>query len=224
MPHSIDTPEKFYGYMEKVFLRTPFLCVITDESMNPVSLADEALRGGATMIQLRHKTASGRELFSWAQEIRTLCRKYEALFFVNDRIDIALACAADGVHLGQEDIPARIARTIAGETMLVGISATSLEEALKAQKEGADYIGLGHIFPTGSKEKHHPPLGIETLEKAASILSIPIVAIGGVTLENAPALVAAGADGIAVISAVSRTPSPMQAAMDLAKAINPARR
>lgn len=210
--------------MEKVFLRTPFLCVITDESMNPVSLADEALRGGATMIQLRHKTASGRELFSWAQEIRTLCRKYEALFFVNDRIDIALACAADGVHLGQEDIPARIARTIAGETMLVGISATSLEEALKAQKEGADYIGLGHIFPTGSKEKHHPPLGIETLEKAASILSIPIVAIGGVTLENAPALVAAGADGIAVISAVSRTASPMQAAMDLAKAINPARR
>jgi thiamine-phosphate pyrophosphorylase len=208
--------------MEKALLRTPFLCVITDESMNPVSLADEALRGGAAMIQLRHKTASGRELFSWAQEIRKLCRKYEALFFVNDRLDIALACAADGVHLGQEDIPARTARTIAGNTMLVGISATSVEEALKAQEEGADYIGLGHIFPTVSKEKHHPPLGIETLEKASSLLSIPIVAIGGITIENAPALVAAGAGGIAVISAVSRAASPLQAAMELAKAINPA--
>ncbi|NTU97341.1 MAG: thiamine phosphate synthase [Chlorobiaceae bacterium] len=201
--------------------RIPFLCVITDESISAVSLAEEALRGGAAMIQLRHKTASGMELFAWAQEIRKLCRKYGALFFVNDRLDIAMACGADGVHLGQEDIPARAARKIAGGKLLIGISATSVDEALKAQEEGADYIGLGHIFPTMSKEKHHPPLGVEALAAAASLLSVPIVAIGGITLENAPVLVAAGATGIAVISAVSRAPSPHEAARDLAKAINP---
>ncbi|NTV99623.1 MAG: thiamine phosphate synthase, partial [Chlorobiaceae bacterium] len=181
--------------MLKKLPSSPFLCFITDEGMCPVSLAEEALRGGAPMIQLRHKTASGSDLYSWALEIRKLCRQYNALFFVNDRLDIAMACGADGVHLGQEDLPLQAAKKIAGNTILIGISATSLEEALKARDDGADYIGLGHIFPTTSKEKHHPPLGIETLEKAASLLSIPIVAIGGITLENAPELITAGAAG-----------------------------
>lgn len=205
--------------MAKPVAASPILCVITDESMCPVSLAEEALRGGASMIQLRHKTACGREQLLWALEIRRLCSQYRALFFVNDRLDIAMAAGADGVHLGQEDIPLAAARKITGENMIIGISATTLEEALKAEKEGADYIGLGHIFPTFSKEKFHPPLGVETLQKTASLLSIPVVAIGGITPENAPKLIAAGAAGIAVISCVSRAPSPYDAAKTLAKAI-----
>lgn len=206
--------------MAKVIPMPPFLCVITDEEMNPVSLAAEALRGGAPMIQLRHKSADGRALFDWALEIRKRCTEHGALFIVNDRLDIAMASGADGVHLGQEDIPLRAARKAVGNTMLIGISATSIEEAQKAQDEGADYIGLGHIFPTISKEKHHPPLGLEALEKAASLISIPILAIGGITMENAPALISAGAAGIAVISAVSRAQSPLQAAKELSRVIN----
>ncbi len=206
--------------MAKVIPSYPFLCVITDEETSPVSLAEEALRGGAPMIQLRHKSADGRVLFDWAMEIRKRCTEHGALFIVNDRLDIAMASGADGVHLGQEDIPLRAAREAVGNTMLIGISATSLNEAMKAQDEGADYIGLGHIFPTISKEKHHPPLGLEALEKAASLLSVPVVAIGGITIENAPALISAGAAGIAVISAVSRAPSPLQAAKELSRVIN----
>ncbi|MEI8186287.1 MAG: thiamine phosphate synthase [Chlorobiaceae bacterium] len=197
----------------------PFLCVITDEAFCPVTLAEKALDGGAGMIQLRHKTASSSQLFRWAVEILRLCRQYDALCIINDRVDIALASEADGVHLGQDDLPAAAARKILGKKFIIGVSASTAEEALQAEKDGADYIGFGHIYPTISKKKEHAPLGVENLQKTASIISLPVIAIGGINAENAPLLIARGASAVAVISAVSRAIEPSFAANELLCAI-----
>lgn len=199
---------------------SPFLCVITDDAFCPVTLAEAALKGGASMIQLRHKTASGSQLFSWAVEIRRLCRQYNSLCIINDRVDIALASKADGVHLGQQDMPAGEARKLMGKMSIIGVSASSPEEALQAENEGADYIGFGHIFPTSSKLKQSSPLGTDTLQKTATLISLPIIAIGGINNENAASLISCGAAGIAVISAVSRANDPFRASYDLVCAIN----
>ena len=199
---------------------SPFLCVITDESLCPVTIAELALKGGAAMIQLRHKSACGSQLFSWAVEIHNQCQKYQALFIINDRVDIAMASGADGVHLGQQDMPANVARKLLGKDRIIGVSASSLEEALQAEKDGADYIGFGHIYPTISKEKGFPPLGTETLQHAAATISLPVIAIGGVSLENAATLISSGASGVAVISAVSRADDPSMAATELVAALN----
>ena len=198
---------------------SPFLCVITDEAFCPVTLAEAALKGGAAIIQLRHKTASGGQLYSWAVEIRKKCQLYGALCIINDRVDIAMASNADGVHLGQQDMPASAARKLLGHSRIIGVSASSVEEALQAEKDGADYIGFGHIYPTVSKEKCSPPVGSEMLKKAASLLVLPIIAIGGIGLENAASLISCGASGVAVISAVSRADDPQMAAYRLVSAI-----
>ena len=197
----------------------PFLCVITDEAYCPVTLAREALNGGAAMIQLRHKSASGSQLFTWALAIRNLCREYHALFIINDRVDIALASEADGVHLGQDDLPAAAARKLLGNTRIIGVSVSSPEEAVRAEKDGADYIGFGHVYPTVSKLKEHPPLGPENLQKTVQSISLPVVAIGGISIENAPILISRGASGVAVISAVSRAENPSKAAFELMRAL-----
>jgi thiamine-phosphate pyrophosphorylase len=199
---------------------SPFLCVITDEAMCPLTLAEEALRGGAAMIQLRHKTASGSQLFSWALAISRRCREYGALCIVNDRLDIALACGADGVHLGQQDIPAAAARKLLGKKRIIGLSASSPDEAIRAEKDGADYIGFGHIYPTSSKDKGFDPVGPEMLREVAALVSLPLIAIGGIKRENAPQLIGHGASGIAVISAVSRAVDPYRATSELVYAIN----
>ncbi len=197
----------------------PFLCVITDEAYCPVTPAREALNGGAAMIQLRHKSASGSQLFTWALAIRNLCREYHALFIINDRVDIALASEADGVHLGQDDLPAAAARKLLGNTRIIGVSVSSPEEAVQAEKDGADYIGFGHVYPTVSKLKEHPPLGPENLQKTVQSISLPVVAIGGISIENAPILISRGASGVAVISAVSRAENPSKAAFELMRAL-----
>jgi thiamine-phosphate pyrophosphorylase len=198
-------------------LALPFLCVITDEGLCPVTTARKALEGGASMIQLRNKTASCSQLLSWGCEIREMCRIHGALFIMNDRIDVALASSADGVHLGQLDIPVKAARKMLGGKLIIGVSASSPAEAFQAQQDGADYIGFGHIFPTSSKEKSYAPVGTEMLEKTASILSIPLIAIGGIDAGNASSVISAGASGIAVISAVTRADSPAEAANNLVR-------
>ncbi len=198
---------------------TPFLCVVTDEAFNPVTLAEKALEGGATMIQLRHKSASGSQLLFWALEIVRLCRLHDALSIINDRIDIALASNADGVHLGQLDMPARAARKLLGPSRILGISTSSPAEALQAEEDGANYIGFGHIFPTSSKERNSAPVGAETLAAAARLVTIPIVAIGGIAISSANQMISCGASGIAVISAVSRAENPAEAAACLLEAM-----
>lgn len=175
------------------------------------------------MIQLRHKQASGSQLFLWAVEIRKLCQQYKALCIINDRVDIAIASQADGVHLGQQDMPIEAARTLLGKDRIIGVSASSLTEALEAEKDGADYIGFGHIFPTSSKEKEYSPLGPETLRQTAAHLSVPIVAIGGISHENAASLISSGASAVAVISAVSKAIDPTLATHNLLCAIQKSR-
>ncbi|HCD36451.1 thiamine phosphate synthase [Chlorobium phaeovibrioides] len=200
-----------------MFPSRPMLCVITDEELPPVTFARQALWGGATILQLRNKTASGRDLCRWSEAILPLTRQHNALFIVNDRLDIALATGADGVHLGQDDLPATVARKLLGPDRIIGVSTGTREEALQAEKEGADYVGFGHIFPTGSKDKPLPPVGTLALQDTASLLSIPLIAIGGIQLENARRVISCGASGIAVISAVSRHPDPRIAAEALVR-------
>ncbi len=180
------------------------LYVITDEKVglgrSHIFLAEEALKGGATVIQLRDKEKSGRELYRIGVRIRELTRRYKALFIVNDRLDIAMAVGADGVHLGAEDLPVSVARRIAGENFLIGASVSSPEEALLAEKEGADYISAQSIFKTSSKEDVKV-IGLEGLRAIVNVSSLPVIAIGGIDKDNVKDVIRNGAKGIAVISA-----------------------
>lgn len=199
------------------------LCVITDVSVqrrfSHLQLAELAMRGGASIIQLRDKHLSAKELFALAVAMRTLTQGFGKLFIVNDRADIALAANADGVHLGQSDLPIPAARKILGEDKIIGGTASTLEEALALEREGADYIGFGHIFPTSSKEKSTPPRGLERLREVASAVKIPVMAIGGITIDNAESVLESGAHSLAVISAVAAAESPEKAAAEFARVI-----
>jgi len=203
-------------------LLTPLLCYVTHDQESPVDQARAALEGGAGMIQLRHKSASGSSLAAWAREIQDLCTRYNALFIVNDRLDIAMVTEARGVHLGQEDIPVDQAQKIFRPDGIIGCSCDTLEEARKAEQDGADYIGLGHIFPTGSKQKNGPPLGPGYITRVKHELRIPVIAIGGITHENARDVMLAGADGIAVISAIGMASDPVKATAELKKILQEA--
>ncbi|HHV80709.1 TPA: thiamine phosphate synthase [bacterium] len=180
------------------------LYVITDEkvglSRSHSFLAEEALKGGATAIQLRDKEKGGRELYRIGVKIRELTRRYKALFIVNDRLDIAMAVGADGVHLGTEDLPVSVARRIAGKNFIIGASVSSPEEALLAEKEGADYISAQSIFRTSSKE-NVKIIGLEGLRSIVNASSLPVIAIGGINKDNVKDVIRNGAKGIAVISA-----------------------
>ncbi|TCD48369.1 thiamine phosphate synthase [Chlorobium sp. N1] len=199
--------------------KDPILCLITDLETPPVAMAERALKGGANMLQLRRKNASGRELCRLADALLPICRRAGALFIINDRLDVALATGADGVHLGQEDLPVGEARKLLGAGKIVGASTSSAAEALKAEREGADYVGFGHIFPTGSKTKGYPPLGPDAVDEAVRMLRIPLIAIGGITLENAHEPMRRGASGIAVISAVTKAEDPEEASRRLLAAM-----
>ncbi|MFN3393102.1 MAG: thiamine phosphate synthase [Candidatus Thermochlorobacter sp.] len=195
------------------------LCVITDTTVQQrfshLELAELAMRGGANIIQLRDKHLPAKELFALAVAMRTLTLAFGKLFIVNDRADIALAANADGVHLGQTDLPIPAARKILGKDKIIGGTASTLEEALAVEREGADYIGFGHIFPTTSKKKPTPPKGLEYLRKVVSAVKIPVMAIGGITVENAESVLKTGVRSLAVLSAVATAESPERAAAEL---------
>jgi thiamine-phosphate pyrophosphorylase len=166
-----------------------------------VEVAAAAIRGGARTIQLRDKLRSKAELLRTARQLKGLCAEKGVLFIVNDHLDVALAVDADGIHLGQDDLPPAEARRILPITMMIGCSTHSVTEAVKAQADGADYVALGSIYPTTSKEKYKL-VGLETLQRTRSEVSVPLVAIGGINPNNAREVMKAGADCVAVISAV----------------------
>ena len=174
-------------------------------------LAQMAVKGGADVIQFRQKNGSTREMIKMAKELKQLCAESGVTFIVNDRLDVALAAEADGVHLGQDDFPLPLARKILGEEAIIGGSAATLEEAEKCLTEGADYIGFGPVFPTTSKADAGPVSGIETLKKVVKSVPLPIIAIGGINPQNAPRIMEAGAYGIAVISAICCHENPEEA-------------
>ncbi|KNZ69883.1 phosphomethylpyrimidine kinase [Thermincola ferriacetica] len=182
------------------------LYVITGQEFakgRPVTeVVSQALAGGAGIIQLREKKWTTRQLVEVGRELQRLARENNALFIVNDRIDVALAVDADGVHLGQDDMPVRMARRVIGPDMILGISAETVEEALTAEKEGADYIGFGPVFHTDTKPDAGTARGLELLAQVKKAVSIPVYGIGGIKLDNAAEVLSAGADGVAVITAV----------------------
>ncbi len=160
---------------------------------------EKALKGGATFVQLREKHLSDAAFLAEAKEIRALCRNAQVPFVINDNVEIALACEADGVHVGQEDCAAAKARMLLGPDKLIGVSAHSVEEALEAQKNGADYLGVGAAFPTGTKGDANV-ISHETIRKICAAVTIPVVAIGGINETNIAQLAGTGIDGVAVIS------------------------
>ncbi len=160
----------------------------------------KAIQAGVKVVQYRNKTGTTAEMYKEAAALRRLCKKTYLL--INDRVDIALAVGADGVHLGQEDMPAREARRLLGQKKIIGLTVHSLPEAKEAQKLGVDYIGLSPIFATATKLDAGMPAGVSLIKKIKKEVSLPLVAIGGITLKNAPQVIAAGADAVCAISAV----------------------
>jgi len=166
---------------------------------NLAQVACDLVRGGATCLQLRDKEANSRTFYEEAKLLMTTLRPLGVPFLVNDRLDIALAVNADGVHLGEEDIPIREARRLLGRDKILGASAASVDVAVQAKKDEADYIGFGAVFPTGTKEDAQVS-GLGLLTQVKHAVSIPVVAIGGIKRSNALEVLRAGADGLAVIS------------------------
>jgi thiamine-phosphate pyrophosphorylase len=195
------------------------LHVLTDRALSlgrdMVTVATAALDGGATVIQLRDKTASTRLLIEEAVALRALTRERGAMLIVNDRIDVALAVDADGAHVGQDDMPAALARQLLGPERILGVSAGNLEEAAEAIIAGADYLGVGPIYATASKADAGQPQGTALLRELAARHTLPLIAIGGIHAENAAEVMQAGAAGIAVISAVVSAPDITAATHDL---------
>lgn len=182
------------------------LYVITDAELRPgrshADIASAAVAGGAKIVQIRDKNASDRAFYEAALEVRRITAEAKALMFVNDRVHIAAAVGADGVNVGQNDIPAYAARKVLGPEAIIGVSADSLEEALQAVEEGADYVGFGPVFPTTTKLDAGPVSGIETLRIVCERIDVPVVAIGGINASNVAQVYAAGAACAAVVSAV----------------------
>jgi thiamine-phosphate pyrophosphorylase len=192
------------------------LCLVTDRSLaNGRSLAGivaAAVKGGVTMVQLRDKTASTRAFIEDARALKALLAPPRVPLLVNDRIDVALAAGADGAHVGQADMPVALVRKLLGPKAIVGLSITQSAEARAEDVEFADYLGVGPIFPQLTKPDAAPTLGLEGLAEIRRITSKPIVAIGGVTAANVRAVRSAGADGVAVVSAIMGAQDPMAAA------------
>jgi thiamine-phosphate pyrophosphorylase len=166
----------------------------------------EAAAAGAWLFQYRNKIASGAEAYRQAVRLREAAGEAGALFLVNDRCDLALAVEADGVHLGQDDLPLAMARSLVGPGKLIGISTHRAEQVIEADRGGADYIGFGPLFPTDSKPDHDPVVGLDGLRKIRPLTRLPIFAIGGISVDRVEAVISAGADGVAVIAAVLASP------------------
>ena len=186
----------------------------------PVALARILLDAGVRVMQLRLKSASGRDLLAAARAIATMCRERGAMLIVDDRTDIAMLAGADGVHLGQEDLPLEAARRLAGSEMIIGISTHSVEQAVAAERGGADYIGFGPMYPGGLRD-NVVGKGLDLLREVRAAVRIPIVAIGGITEAKMPAVLGAGADACAIITDIVRAPD-IAAKVRTILALNPA--
>jgi thiamine-phosphate pyrophosphorylase len=199
------------------------LYLVTDRELFPgIRLAEaveQAILGGVTMVQLREKNVSSRDFYTVAREIKEITDRYNVPLIINDRLDIALAIDAAGLHVGQDDLPARVARrALSGTGKILGVSAATVAEALQAQVDGADYIGAGSVFSTDTK-KDARPLSPELLKKIEQAVTIPVVAIGGINEHNAGLLHGTGIDGIAVVSAILGKKDARKAAEDLKKIV-----
>lgn len=189
------------------------------QGMDALAIARAAIAGGVSAIQLRDKESPLSDVLCVGRQLRRLCREADVLFFVNDRVDVALLLDADGVHVGQDDLPVHEARRLLGPGKIVGASAGSIEEAERSLVQGADYLGVGSIFATTSKPDAGEPVGTDLLRQIRRRWNVPLVGIGGIKADNAGDVMAAGADGVAVISAIFDAPDPRAAAARLRAAV-----
>lgn len=192
--------------------------IVLQTRFSHMELARLAINGGADTIQFRQKSGSTREMIEVAGQMKQLCADNGVTFIVNDRLDVAIAAEADGVHLGQDDFPIPLARELLGKGRIIGGSASTMEEAWRCLSEGADYVGFGPVYLTTSKDDAGPVSGLATLKQVVEAIPMPIIAIGGVSEENALEVMEAGAQGIAVISAVCCQDDPEKATRALHKA------
>ena len=194
------------------------LYAVTDRrwlgTMTLAEAVEAAIRGGAGCIQLREKALDPADLLNEAKQILAVCRKYHVPLILNDDPEIALKCGADGVHVGQKDMNPRILRSMLGPEKIVGVSAATVAEAEQAVRDGADYLGSGAVFATGTKANTRP-VDAALLRQICDAVPVPVVAIGGITAENAVQLKGTGIAGIAVVSAIFAQPDPEQAAAEL---------
>lgn len=175
---------------------------------------ESALRGGTTVIQLREKDCSSREFYELGLRVKKITDAYHAPLIINDRVDIALAVGAAGVHVGQGDLPCKVVREIVGPDMIVGVSAATLDEAVQAEEDGADYLGVGAMYATATKTDTRP-VSMEELLKIRAAVKIPIVVIGGINKQTLGNFKGTGVDGLAVVSAIVAQPDPEAAAREL---------
>lgn len=203
------------------------LYLVTDRGLaqgRPLSeVVRQAVEGGVTVVQLREKQASGRAFLEEAWRLKELLAEYRVPLIINDRLDIALAVDADGVHLGQDDLPLEVGRALLGPAKIIGISVNTVAEAQAAAAGGADYLGVSPVFETPTKTDTPPAVGLEGVARLRAAVEIPLVGIGGIHPANAGAVIRAGCDGVAVVSAIMSAPDPRQAARALREEVERAR-
>lgn len=206
--------------------RTDFDCslyLVTDSGMcsgmGLERLVAEAVAGGVTMVQLREKHACTREFLEKAQALQTILQPLGVPLLINDRVDIAMAVNAAGVHLGQSDTPCHVARELLGPEAIIGLTVDTDEQTVATESMDADYLGVGPVFETNTKPDHSPVLGVNGFTRRRALSTRPCVAIGSVRAEHAQSLLEAGADGLAVVSALCASEKPRQAAQELREAV-----
>ncbi|MBQ2831971.1 thiamine phosphate synthase [Methanobrevibacter sp.] len=198
------------------------LYLVTDRSDDVekfLKTIEEAIKGGVTVVQIREKTADTLDFYNLSLRVKEITAKYGIPLIINDRVDIALAIDADGVHVGQSDMPCDVTRKLIGEDKILGVSAATVKEAKKAQKDGADYIGSGAVFPTQTKSDAES-VSKQELKEIVESVDIPVVAIGGITLENASQLMDIGIGGLSVVSAIMSSENPKKSSEELLKIFN----
>ena len=209
-------------------VRSLRLILVTDRGLSRgrshADIAAAAARGGATMVQLREKTASTRDFIDEARALKALLAPLGVALAINDRLDVALAVDADGLHVGQSDMPVEIARALLAPDKFIGLSITEPGQVLQADAALADYLGVGPIYAQQTKADATPPLGVAGLKQIRKLTKQPLVAIGGLTPDNSAAVIAAGADGLAVVSAIVAADDPQAATRAFQRAFADARR
>ena len=198
------------------------LYLVTDKSDDVekfLKTIEEAIKGGVSVVQIREKTADTLDFYNLALKVKKITEKHDVPLIINDRVDVALAVDAEGVHVGQSDMPCDVTRALVGPDKIVGVSAATIEEAKKAESDGADYIGAGAVFPTATKDDA-PKITKKDLKEIVESISIPVVAIGGITLNNAHELNDTGIAGLSVVSAIMSSENPKKSSEELLKIFN----